>query len=319
MLIKTAAPITESEFQEATNEYTSKLSNLNDLITTETISNSYNNLLSKRASTKETLSKLIYLFDVDINKLITDISAQVKVTVASKKNETTLNDVSGAVKVCVNSVFDNINLDRAAEKLEDDESKLDKLKKSKELCQKLLTFIFYGISKQLLSSAGLPNIKRDLSIKDIKDQLPTSIAPGTGVFTSILPKLRTKTPSQKVFPINPNYSPEMTRSYGYIAYVPNNEESIKNLLITLTNQVYSNVDPSLIVRSNDFNIMLEEITNLNRLRSIYVTDNVVFPEMFSNKKQIVDFFIDDVASLATPAVKKSNHRKYILQQILKSS
>jgi hypothetical protein len=101
---------------------------------------------------------------------------------------------------------------------------------------------------------------------------------------------------QTKFKVNPGYS-DTTVSGNWVEKVPNTKSGIENLLISFVHQVYDGVNDGDIRSSGAFNKIVDDIAWYNHTS---VGDQVVFiPKNFSSKKNLVDHFIDEVASKAS--------------------
>lgn len=112
------------------------------------------------------------------------------------------------------------------------------------------------------------------------------------------PQSQPSTSHQTKFKVQPNYKDIQMRSSGefWIENVPNNESSIEEMLVNFAKQVYQGLDgqESVIKSSPGFEVILKRIVNFNR--GSKGNQSIIIP--FNSKKQIVDFFIDDVAEKA---------------------
>lgn len=107
--------------------------------------------------------------------------------------------------------------------------------------------------------------------------------------------------NQTKFPINPSYHDEIlnTSSSPWIINITNNESNIQQAILDFTKEVYKGLEnqDSNILNSNKFNNIVDTITWYNRSSS---GGPIVFiPKFFTSKKNLVDHFIDEVASKTT--------------------
>lgn len=103
--------------------------------------------------------------------------------------------------------------------------------------------------------------------------------------------------TQTKFPLNAGYN-EGAHPRPWIEQTPNNAGSISNMLVGWAKEVYSGLNgkEGLITSSPAFQAIVEQIAWYNHTSA---GDNmVVIPTMYSNKKSLVDYFIDDVAQKA---------------------
>lgn len=170
-----------------------------------------------------------------------------------------------------------------------------KKQKTTNMLVQVLSWIF----KVAVSSAGLmvagdvvnkflgrPNAL-DGSIKDGKPvaQAPVSIMPPT---------------TQTKFKVKPSYNIEHNNSSSYwTENIPNNEGSIKQMLINFANDVYDGLTgkDNIIANTAGFQAILDRIVFFNR--NAANPSLVWIPSEFKSKKQMVDYFIDDVAEKST--------------------
>ena len=102
--------------------------------------------------------------------------------------------------------------------------------------------------------------------------------------------------TQTKFPVQPGYHEE--HAAGWAENVPNNASAIEGMLIGFAKQVYKGLDglESNIKSTVGFQVIRDRIVNYNLSSE---GDPVVYiPNYFTSKKQIVDYFIDDVAEKA---------------------
>jgi len=178
---------------------------------------------------------------------------------------------------------------------------LEWFRKSQGTTTSLLSTIVGWIFKVVLGSAGF------MIGADFLNHLvgrPSALDPGyqegqpgtaTGPSESAAPAAPTV--SQTKFPLNPSYR-EGAHPQPWVESIPNNEGSISNLLMGWAKEVYNGLNgrEALITSSPAFQAVVDKIAWSNHAHG---GDNMVFiPKMFSNKKSIVDYFIDDVAQKA---------------------
>lgn len=102
---------------------------------------------------------------------------------------------------------------------------------------------------------------------------------------------------QKIFPINPSYQ-EAPHSGTWAVPIVNEPSNIENMLVQFAKDVYSGLDghESAITSSPTFQKIKSDIAWYNHASA---GDKVVIiPNKFSSKKDLVDYFIDEVAQNA---------------------
>ena len=169
--------------------------------------------------------------------------------------------------------------------------------------------IFFRVG---LASAGLlvagEAIRSAFGLNDKPKDPMSHNVPTTDTLTGAKDKLPTKEvqappviaqPKQTRFLVNSNYANVSRRTpNGWIENYTNNEAGIESMLLDFSYLVYPDlrkIDSDIIISSPKFKERLEEIKHYNIQRSN--SDLTVIPR-FSTEKQIVDTFIDDVASKA---------------------
>jgi hypothetical protein len=168
-------------------------------------------------------------------------------------------------------------------------------KASSSFLARILSFLF----RVFIASAGLMvlgdvmnhYLGRPNAIDNpIRDGKPVGEGPAS---SSGLPAA-----TQKKFPLNTSYQDihHDTVNASWVENTPNNNESIGQMLINFAKEVYQGLDgkESDIQSSPRFQTLVDTIAWYNHMA---INSPVVFiPRMFSTKKQLVDAFIDDVAS-----------------------
>jgi hypothetical protein len=149
--------------------------------------------------------------------------------------------------------------------------------------------ILSWIVKIILASAGLmvvgDIINKYVLGNDKKD--PTS--PAAPKSAPVAPKT-----TQKKFPLQPNYV-DTDKSGKWKLSIPNNEDSISNMLVGFAKKVYQGLDglENIIKNTIGFNEIKDMIVSYNQASQ---GDYLVFiPANFKSEKFITDFFIDEVA------------------------
>lgn len=149
----------------------------------------------------------------------------------------------------------------------------------------LLGSVIKFILTALLSGAGLV-----IGANAIKKVINPEVAPAEDDGKTA-PDLISK---QTKFKLQPNYS-EIAAPKPWVEDTINNESSIEALLIQFAKDVYAGLDQYVpkIKASPSFQTILDSITFANRKAQ---GDNIVIiPPMYKSKKQLVDYFIDEVA------------------------
>lgn len=103
--------------------------------------------------------------------------------------------------------------------------------------------------------------------------------------------------TQTKFKVQPTYR-ETPRSGNWVLNIPNNASSIDNMLLLFAKKVYQGLDglEDIITNTAGFQVIGDEITEYNQSSA---GDNFVYiPKKFNSEKNIVDYFIDDVAEKA---------------------
>lgn len=175
---------------------------------------------------------------------------------------------------------------------------------------KIFTTVIGWIFKTVLASAGLMpagdaankllgrSNALDSSLKGGKPTKPETSFFGGAKETE--PQAVMVSATQTKFPKRPGYTDVKRNQSGaeWTERVLNDRPSIENMVIGFAKEVYSGLDgvENTIKSSPVFNTLVDQIVFFNRMS---VGDPYVFiPRQFVSKKQMVDFFIDDVAAKA---------------------
>lgn len=166
----------------------------------------------------------------------------------------------------------------------------------KNMLGKILKWLF----KTILSSAGLM-VGGDMINKMVgrPNAFDNTIQNGKPVDTpsNNTPSIPATKSTQTKFKVKPGYS-DVRQPQPWTLDIVNSESNISNALIDFSKQVYDGLDglESKIKASPAFETVKDAIVWSNRSSQ---GDNLVFiPKVFTSKKQLVDFFIDDVAKSA---------------------
>ena len=105
--------------------------------------------------------------------------------------------------------------------------------------------------------------------------------------------------TQKLFKVSPSYTLESHKTPWITDQPPS---QIKDMLLDWMIEIYPKTEDyrSVIGRIQSFNDTVEYIENYNIKNKLNVT---YIPKVFTNKKMIVDQFIDDAASKVTGMLK----------------
>ena len=151
----------------------------------------------------------------------------------------------------------------------------------------ILTRVLGWIFKVALASAGLM-VVGDLINKYVLNK-PSGLDPA-------LPPVRIST--QKKFPLQPSYK-DIKKTSSWVENISNNESSIGNMIISFAKKVYQGLDglDNIIEATAGFQVIKDRIVAYNQASS---GDSLVYipTKVFKSEKEIVDFFIDDVAENA---------------------
>jgi hypothetical protein len=175
---------------------------------------------------------------------------------------------------------------------------LDWFTSKKSSAGSLFGEILKWIFKIGLSAAGLM-VAGDIINKflDRPNALDGSMMHGkpTGEAAQTVPQVTSK---QTKFKVNPGYTDTAHSGGGWIENVTNSKESIGDLILRWTNEVYPSTRglDSIIRNTAGFQTIVETIAFQNNRAA---GGPVIFiPRVFSSKKMIVDHFIDEVAEKA---------------------
>lgn len=167
--------------------------------------------------------------------------------------------------------------------------------KTASILSRVLSVIF----KVVLASAGLM-VAGDVVNKFLgrPNALDGSVRDGKPVETG--PVVQSgPTSTQTKFPVKSSYIPEKFNiNSNWSEKINNDENSIGNMLIQFAKSVYDGLDgkESIIKGTPGYQSILDRISFFNRnTPGIQLT---FIPPEFNSKKQIVDYFIDDVAEKA---------------------
>lgn len=160
----------------------------------------------------------------------------------------------------------------------------------------ILTRVLSWIFKIALASAGLM-VAGDVVNKFVgrPNAIDNTIQKGKPIEQPAVPINISK---QKKFPLKTTYNVNEkynSRDANWIERIPNDSVSIENMLITFAKEVYDGLNgkENIIKSSASFQVVKDRIIWYNH--SSPNSPMIWIPKYFSSKKQIVDYFIDDVA------------------------
>ena len=127
-------------------------------------------------------------------------------------------------------------------------------------------------------------------------QTPASSPSSSPILSAPLPASRS---TQTKFPVSSNYIETSERSYGrWLEDYTNNRRGIRDMVLDFAYTVYptlDTIDENIITSSRKFQEIVEEIVNFNLRLSNANFTSIPF---YNSKKEIVDYFIDEVAARA---------------------
>jgi hypothetical protein len=175
----------------------------------------------------------------------------------------------------------------------------------KAMTTSLLGKVLGWIFKIALAAAGLM-VTGDVvnKVLDRPNALDGSVQKGKPVGETAAPAVPVAPPMPKTtqtkFKVKSGYqnTPKNTSATNWVENVRNDESSIEQMLVDFTKEVYDGVDnlDSVIRGTAGFQAIADKIVFYNQAAK---GNSLVFiPKMFVTKKQIVDYFIDDVAENA---------------------
>lgn len=252
---------------------------------------------------------LMNVFHIDLNGIIRSIWSQLSPAISSGKqlSSSQIDDfIHSAVSTAIPDLGAKASLsDVRMLKLALNDYKSAAIKKSffddlggrRGRAGSILVRILSWVFKIALASAGLM-VAGDVINKFIgrPNAFDKTLNKGQETSSNQPVPVSTFTAKQTKFPLKSGYSPERHDSDNpWIENVSNNESSIAQMLVNFAKDVYSGLDgkESLIQSSPAFNIVKDRIAWYNHTSPD--APIVYMPGYFTSKKQIVDYFIDDVA------------------------
>lgn len=277
------------------------------------------------------ISLAMRVFHIDVSGMITSIwdkvgsliegdkqvtSAQVDSIVQNvaqqHMNPVTQEDADAAHRLLTKSNFDDLMRDArlikltmigyAAGSFKKEAGFSDVLGGKKKKTTNILARVFGWVIKIGLASAGLM-VAGDVVNKflDRPNALDGSIQQGKPIGRpSELAKAPLNPPTtQTKFKVKPSYRSEnLNTSTPWTVGITNNNNSINAMLIQFAKDVYDGLDgkESIIAATAGFRAIADRISFFNR--ASLNSPEVWIPSEFKSKKQMIDYFIDDVAEKA---------------------
>lgn len=255
------------------------------------------------------LSLAMVVFDVDVSSIFHSITEKLKGPLNEGKLLTSQN-VDGIVSSSVQSAFGTSSDQNQAisyaqmmrdvrmVKLSMIEYDLYKSGKysfagaSKAKTGSVLAMVLGWILKAALASAGLM-VAGDIIKKllGMPNALDGPVQKGKAV-----KQIERHTPTQTKFKLQPSY--QETEIGNWTENISNTQSPIEEMVVSYAKQVYQGLDglENIIKSTPGFQVIVNRIVSYNQSST---GDPVVFiPKDFVSKKQMVDFFIDDVAEKA---------------------
>lgn len=235
------------------------------------------------------------VFHIDIFEIISNVFSKLKPKVLEEKQFTS-SEINEAVSSAIgehSQVKESNNFIRKTKFLKLALKKESKILPSKTDFISIVSSVIGWLFKTAFAAAGFmvagdianhlvnrPNAL-DHNLKDKPEDKPEVQAP---VITS----------KQTKFKLNPSY--QDVKKANWSENILNTPESIQNMLLGFAKEVYqglNNLD-SVILSSPNFQLLKSRISFYNKSSE---GDNAVeIPSYMKSKKQVVDFFIDDVAA-----------------------
>lgn len=257
------------------------------------------------------LDLFLRMIGVDFKKLIEEMCGEIKTVTQDGKKEVSHEDIERAVSRVIDPAFKSVNgAHLPLSTGSDEESRMIKLARAHlytELCKQadiasgagavtetigkgvsatagFLTTVFSFIFKSVLRVGGM-----QLAADTLANPLNRFF--GTNIFHSAF---NTRPPSRQTkFKKNPAFS-NVDMGDRWTEEVPKDFNAVKNMIISWANQVYLNVDPVALEHSSKLDELVRDIIIDNR----YMTGNFIYISDFKSKKEVVDSFIDEVASIS---------------------
>jgi len=184
--------------------------------------------------------------------------------------------------------FERINM-QSNNSLQSTAGLLDIFSGQKSTITSVLMKVLGWLFKVALASAGFM-VVGDLINKYVLNKPSGTDAPAPAAPTG-------PTSTQTKFKLQPTYK-DIKRSGNWVMSIPNNSSSIGDMLVDLAKKVYQGLDgmENIIEATAGFQVIRNTITSYNQASS---GDAMVYiPKNLTSEKQIVDWFIDDVAENA---------------------
>lgn len=265
------------------------------------------------------LDLFLRMIGVDFKKIIEEMCGEIKTITQDGKKEVSHEDIERAVSRVVDPAFKSINnVHLPLSTGSDQETRIVKLARAHlytELCKQadiasgagtgagtvagtvaetigkgasatagFLTTVFSFIFKSVLRVGGM-QLAADTFANPLNRFFGTNIFHST--FNARPPSRQTK------FKKNPNFS-NIDMGDRWTEEVPKDFNAIKHMIMSWANEVYLNVDPVALEHSSKLDELVRDIIVDNR----YITGNFIYISDFKSKKEVVDSFIDEVASIS---------------------
>ena len=264
------------------------------------------------------LDLVLRMLGIDFSELLNELCTSVKSLVTSKGDKTSPSDVQSVVDRVIDTKFEgkasktssqNLNISlriikfayfhinqdlhkEAARQRALSSSIAGARRSSSLIAQKAASPVANFLKKMFGAIFGL-------SLKAVGMQFFADVASHAigmpSLFDVVKEKFHPVVKSvQTKFKPNPSFNNERLDPEEQI-HVNNNKESIKALLKDWANEAYLNIDQNALDTSKELN----KLSSLIAQHNYYVPATYIYmPESFHYKKEAVDFFIDDVASIS---------------------
>ncbi len=153
----------------------------------------------------------------------------------------------------------------------------------RSILSKIVKFIFTALFAGAASTAAV-GVAKKVNVLDMVKPETSKEAPAS-TFQS----------TQTKFKINPKYK-DILQTIPWVETTTNNEKSIEQMLVRFAKEVYEGLNglENKMISLPAFQTVKQSIVLNNRDA---VGDNIVIlPQIYKSKKQVVDYFIDDLAS-----------------------
>jgi hypothetical protein len=250
------------------------------------------------------LDLILRMLGIDFGEMLNELCSSVKSLVQSKGDKTSPSDVQSAVDRVIDTKFGGKSSEASSNDLNKElrviklayvhiyQSLYKEAKLASPIAQKaagptssFLKKLFGTIFGLSLRAAGM-QLFADVASHMIG--MPSTFDIVKEKFHPVVKTIQTKFKPKSSFN-NARLNPEEE------IFISNNKESIKALLKDWANEAYSNIDQDALNYSKE----LDKLASLIAQHNYYVAPTYIYmPESFHNKKEVVDFFIDDVAGIS---------------------